>query len=278
MKIGITGSRGFLGKNVSEYFISHGYNVFNLDLNSPFLELDSIKNIPNLDWVFHFAAKAKITDSFTNTYKTFQNNVESCLIALEIARSTKAKFMLQSSYVYGIPLKQPIDENHPCQATNPYMASKILCEKMSSEFCQQTNIPLVIFRAFNIYGKGLPKGRLISDLLDAIKNNNDIIINDPLPKRDYLYISDYCNLLHEMIKLKNMNIGPYNVGFGNQYSNIEVANLFKKLSNSNLKINIINNPRKNDILECQPNCTLVKNTFNWSPTIDLQEGLTNLLN
>ena len=72
--------------------------------------------------------------------------------ALKVAHFSSASFIFMSSYVYGDPEYIPINEKHPLRANNPYMGSKIICEKICQDFSKQFDIPLIILRAFNIYG------------------------------------------------------------------------------------------------------------------------------
>ena len=95
-----------------------------------------------------------------------------------------------SSYVYGNPKYLPIDEKHPVASANPYMGSKITGEEICRQLSHLLKFPLIILRVFNIYGDFEIPGRLISDLLQNLRQGNSLVLNDPVPKRDYLYIKD----------------------------------------------------------------------------------------
>ena len=136
---------------------------------------------------------------------------------------------------------------------------------------------MIILRGFHIYGEYLIPGRLISDLLIASKNNQPLSINDPNPKRDYLYIKDFNDLILKIVEQKPIQTGVYNVGFGEAYSNLEVANLFKRLGGSKRQVKVIGKKRENDILDCSVNVKLIKETFSWSPNYSLKKGLLDLL-
>ena len=124
----------------------------------------------------------------------------------------------------------PIDENHNVKPNNPYMSSKWIAEQLCTNICQQLNIPLTVFRTFNIYGAGLKKGRLISDLLHNIMNNEDLLLNDPSPIRDYLYIEDFINLIFYLLDSKKSSEGIFNIGSGESHSNLEVAQTIQTLT------------------------------------------------
>ena len=157
---------------------------------------------------------------------------------------TDSKILFLSSYIYGKPKYFPVDEHHPVKPTNPYMESKWISEQVCSNLTTQLGIPLIIFRLFNVYGPSLNKGRLIPDLINNVINNQTLILNDPNPKRDYLYIKDFEDLIYNILKMKDFKKRIYNVGGGKAYSNLEVARKILSISNKRLKIKILNIKRE----------------------------------
>jgi len=280
MKIGITGQKGVIGGSVTNALLDESHDVHSLDdytLSKTFNEFDREELPDDLNWVLHFGASTSIEKSIKNPFLTYNNNFNATLQALKIAHNHSAGFIFMSSYVYGNPEYIPIDEQHPIRSSNPYMGSKIICEKICLQLSAQFNIPLIILRGFNIYGDQIVKGRLISDLLYAVRNNNPLIINDPNPKRDYLYIKDFVLLIRKIISLESPKEGIYNVGYGESYSNLEVAEIIKELSKNNLELLIRSNPRPNDIIDCTVDTTLINNTFSWKPIYSLRDGLSELV-
>lgn len=283
MKIGITGCSGFIGGAVSHAMTDTGYSVISLDhITRSFVLDDSDKGRypAELDWVLHFGAKTSIPDSFADPYGTYVNNIGSTLKALKIASHCHAAFLFMSSYVYGQPLYIPIDEKHPVKAVNPYMASKIVGEEMCRQICCTEKIPAVILRGFNIFGDYSVSGRLIPDLLDAARQGHAIHLNDPTPIRDYLYIKDFANLILRVTAQRpsvSEGIGIYNVGYGQSYSNLEVAELVCQLMNSECQLIVSSNPRKNDILDCSVDTSFIRKTFVWEPEYSLHRALTELI-
>ena len=71
--------------------------------------------------------------------------------------------------------------------------------------------------------------------------------------------------------------GIYNLGCGESYSNLEVAQIFSNLIGNKNKIRIRGKKRKNDILDASLDVSLIKKTFSWSPEYTLKEGLEDIL-
>jgi len=280
MRVGITGVNGFLGGEVSKGLNDLGHSVVPLDSITR-KEFSAIKiqesNLNDLDWVLHFGSKTSIPDSQNDPFSTYASNISSTLSALKIAEKAKSRFLLMSSFVYGSHHYVPIDEKHPVSASNPYMSSKIVSEEICTHITKNNNIPLIILRGFNIYGSKLVSGRLISDLIKS-KNNNEILsINDSKPKRDYLYVKDFVSLIVKIINRFPVKSGIYNVGYGQAYTNLEVANIFRKLIGESRMVRINNKRRGNDILDCSVDTRLIKKAFSWSPKYSLKQGLSDFL-
>ena len=202
MKIGITGQKGFIGNSILKALLRENHQVISLDkyTRSSVIDEPIMEKFPNdLQWLLHFGANTSIKTSWEDPFFAYTNNINSTIQALKIAHNCKAAFLFMSSYVYGNPQYLPIDEKHPVMPLNPYMGSKIIGEEICRAISDLLQIPLIVLRAFNIYGKVQIPGRLISDLLNAVRQDNSIILNDTTPKRDYLYIKDFDALILKII-------------------------------------------------------------------------------
>ncbi len=280
VKIGITGHGGFIGGSVFRAVRDAGHSAIPLDdfTRSLTFEDNETEEYPAaLDWVLHFGAKTSIRDGYDHPYETYANNIGSTLVALRIAQHSHAAFLFMSSYVYGWPVYVPIDERHPVVAVNPYMGSKIIGEEMCRQISDMQQVPAVILRGFNIFGDHYIAGRLICDLLDAVRWGKTIHLNDPAPLRDYLYIKDFIALIMKIITQAPVATGTYNVGYGQSYSNLEVAELVSRLTNRKLSLIVQSDPRPNDIPDCSVDSNLIKRTFSWEPEYPLQRALSELI-
>ena len=134
MKIGISGSNGFLGRSVSGYLQENNHMIISLDpITRSEFSIDKIEKSKycSLDWVLHFGSKTSISESQIDPFTTYATNINSTLSALKIAEISNAGILFMSSFVYGTPEYSPIDEKHPVRASNPYMSSKILAEEIA---------------------------------------------------------------------------------------------------------------------------------------------------
>ena len=72
-----------------------------------------------------------------------------------------------------------------------YSQSKLIGEDLCRSYQRDFNVPYIIFRPFNIYGYGQSNQFVISSIFDQINNGKKKIkIQNPYPKRDFIYIKD----------------------------------------------------------------------------------------
>lgn len=278
LNIGLTGSSGFIGSAILKYLKDNGDNVITLDsLVHPNTKRAKIRISETLDWVLHFGATKSIEASFQNPVEIYRRNVHSTLAALDIALLSNSRFLYMSSYVYGKPQYLPVDEKHPTFVLNPYMGSKLLGEQICCQFHQCMNLSVIILRGFTFYGPKQNDDQLIPSIIESIRNDRSIVVRDAVPKRDYLYISDFIRLVGIIVHSGYSGFEIYNVGGGVPYKNIEVAQMADKLAGNPVRIHIEGKVRRNDVNTCYANIEKIKRDFQWQPEISLSSGLYNCL-
>ena len=276
--VGITGLSGAVAGSLGAYLEKKDCTVLSLDT------LTRVSGRPNqvpegrrMDWVIHFGAHTSIEESWENPFKYYTENSMATLAALEIAHLGKANFIYISSDVYGVRQYTPIDEKHPVSASNPYMGSKLISEAICSEASGRLGIPLVIFRPFHIYGPRGKPGRLITDLLAQASKRETLLVKDPEPKRDYLYVEDFCELIWKALTQSAAPSGIYNLGSGVSHSNLEVAHMVRDLVDPDLGIDVQGCSRQGDVSDCTMDPQKAKMDFGWLPKHTLQEGLQRIV-
>ena len=76
MKIGITGSKGWIGSQVFSFLKSNKFKIINLDkFTSHYSKFNKINKVPKMNFILHFASKTSIEKSFDYPFKTYFNNI-----------------------------------------------------------------------------------------------------------------------------------------------------------------------------------------------------------
>jgi nucleoside-diphosphate-sugar epimerase len=121
----VTGSSGFLGSHLVRKLASSNIEVTEIDLKKgvDVTNWAQVKDLVNFSIVYHLAGKTYVPSAFREPRDFYFVNTVGTLNSLELCRRQRAKIVFISSYVYGVPQYLPIDEKHPCHATNPFSES-----------------------------------------------------------------------------------------------------------------------------------------------------------
>jgi UDP-glucose 4-epimerase len=275
-KVLVTGSRGFIGKHLCKSLrengirvVTHGKKRNKLDVTN----LGEILTIDDVEAVVHLAAKTSILDSTKNPYQTYFTNIMGTLNLLEFARIRKIrKFIYVSTYVYGQPQYLPIDEKHVVNPHSPYNRSKLLAEGLCQNYCHDLGIDVVILRPFYVYGTNSRDRSFIPSIIRQIKKNAIVELSGQQIKRDFLFVTDFVNLLQVILCELPNGYNIYNVGYGISYSLKEVAQSLAKLLDKKITVQF-SKTNVADITDMKADITKVSKTFKWKPTVDIDKGL-----
>jgi len=201
-KVLITGTNGFIGKNLLNEFEQH-YKVLEIqedifDCNDWVNELNAIITLYKPTIVFHVGACANTLETRVNYIMT--RNYLFTKILCDWCKSYNAKIIYSSSAaVYGT------DGVHP---NNLYAWSKYVAEDYV------INRGGISLRYFNAYGSDEShKGQMASiayQMLQNEKEGKEIKIFPNKPKRDFIYIKD-------IVSANKFATDNYNVLWGNWY-------------------------------------------------------------
>lgn len=278
MIVAVTGSSGFIGKNLVKRLFFFGHEVLKLDISQgiDILDWEKFKKIKKFDVLVHLAAMSFVPNSYIKPRDFYHLNINGVINGLELCRLYGARFIFTSSYVYGKPEYLPIDENHPLKGFNPYAETKIIGEKICEDYYKYFRVPCMILRPFNIYGNNQNEQFLIPSILKQAKTGK-VNLLDPNPKRDFVYIDDVVDAFVKAVENKNVLFDKFNVGTGISYSVGEVVEEVNHLYGNVLTVLYSNIERKSEVLETVANISHINDKLAWYPKIDLKSGLSQLI-
>ena len=290
----VTGGAGFIGSNLVDKLIELGHNVICVDNESAechdqFYWNDSTNNykidvcnyedmepiFKNIDYVFHVASDARIQPAILNPKKSIENNVLGTLNMLELSRKNNVKRFIYSSTssAYGKKSSIPNIETQPSDPLTPYSTAKVFGENLCRVYNNLYGVNTISFRYFNVYGNRQPlKGQyapVIGLFQKQNKNNEPLtIVGDGTQRRDFTHVSD---VVEANILALSMTSGfgeIYNVGYGKNYSILEIANM---ISNNVVFIP----PRKGEVNETLSYTEKFKIKTGWQPKVAIEDWIKN---
>jgi dTDP-glucose 4,6-dehydratase len=186
--------------------------------------------------VVHFAAESHVDRSILGPEAFLRTNIDGTFTLLQAARSyygslegeerERFRFLhVSTDEVYGTlaPEDPAFHEETPYAPNSPYAASKAASDHLVRAWVHTYGLPAIITNCSNNYGPYQFPEKLIPLMIaNALKGKPLPVYGDGQQIRDWLYVVDHCRAL--MTVLERGRVGEtYNVGGGNQRSNLEVV-------------------------------------------------------
>lgn len=305
----ITGGAGFIGSNLTEYFLSKGYKVvvldnfatghrhnlsdFESDSNFTLIEGD-IRNpsdcalaVQNVDYVLHQAALGSVPRSIADPVTTNEVNVSGFLNMLVAARDAKVKRFVYaaSSSTYGDSQGLPKVEAVIGKPLSPYAITKYVNELYAEIFGKTYGMETIGLRYFNVFGrKQDPKGAYAAVIpkfvMQFMQLESPVINGDGNYSRDFTYIDNVI----QMNELAMTTTHPeaintvFNTAFGDRNTLNDLVGYLKlylgELDERIQDVAIAYGPnRVGDIPHSLASIDKAKQLLGYNPKFSLQEGL-----
>jgi dTDP-glucose 4,6-dehydratase len=203
--------------------------------------------------------------------------------ALKFALENDARFVMAStSEIYGDPSVTPQSESYwgnvnSIGERSCYDEAKRYAEALCMAYWREHKANIGIIRIFNTYGPRLDPldGRVVSNFVcQAIQGHDLTVYGDGSQTRSFCYVDDEVRGILAM--LDSQERGPINIGNPVEFTMLELADLVLELTDSNSELVYKPLPSDDPLQRC-PDITQAQNLLNWSPTIDLREGLARTI-
>ena len=313
----VTGGAGYIGSHVCVELLERDYQVVVIDnlCNSSAIALERAQEITGrpltfvpadirdpgalqqlfethpVDAVMHFAGLKAVGESVSEPLRYYDNNVAgtgNLLQRMADAGVTNLVFS-SSATVYGDPASNPINEDFPLSATNPYGRSKLMIEEILRDlYAADPSWNISILRYFNPAGAH-PSGAIGEDP-SGIPNNlmpyiaqtasgfrqrlsvfgGDWPTRDGTGVRDYIHVTDLARgHLRALVRLADKpGCITHNLGTGRGYSVLEMLVAFEQACGHSIPYEIVSR-RPGDIAECYADPGRARQELGWSAEKDL---------
>lgn len=240
------------------------------------------------DIVFHLAAQPLVRTSYKEPVLTYKTNVLgtlNVLIAANNCENTKAFVNITTDKCYeNIEIQKGYTEDCPLGGYDMYSSSKACAEILSASFRnsylkESGKMALATARAGNVIGGGdWAKDRLIPDCINAVNNNEAILIRNPNAIRPWQFVleplSGYLLLGEKLLTEGARFAEPFNFGpKENEALNVtEVAeNICRIYEKGEIKTDKQIHPHEAQILTL--NTDKAKKILGWTPTYTNLEAI-----
>jgi UDP-glucose 4-epimerase len=294
LRVLVTGAYGFVGNAVVRQLAEAGHDVIAMThrpVGSPLpsapvrstVHADLLQPeelcaaVRDVDAVVHLAALTRVRESFErpDDYEAVNRGGTEALLdacAAEHARTRRAFRFIQASTaaVYGVPERQPVDEQTSPRPNSPYGTSKLAADEAVIRQATTAVLGAVVIRAFNICGAVAGVGdsnlsRIIPKTIAvAAGQASHVDINgDGSAVRDFVHLDDLARAY--VLALDACEPGAhavYNVG-ATRASVSDIVAATERVTGRSVPV--IHHPPKQEPPALLADTSLIRRDLNWKP-------------
>jgi len=300
MKLLVTGGAGFIGSNFIRHILAGhpDYKIINFDKLTYAGNLENLRGIednPNysfikgdiadeeavenvigkVDVIVNFAAETHVDRSILEADSFAKTNFYGTYVLLEAARKNGIEKMIQISTdeVYGSIEKGSFKETCALGPNSPYAATKAGADMLAKSYFTTYGIPVIITRSSNNFGSYQYPEKLIPLFVtNALDDKPLPLYGDGMNVRDWLSVEDNCQAI-EFILHRGKAGEAYNVGGGNELTNLELTGLILELLNKPEDLIKRVKDRPGHDRRYSLDCSKLKAELGWKPQSDFRQAL-----
>jgi UDP-glucose 4-epimerase len=136
--------------------------------------------------------------------------------------------------VYGADPTLPKRETLPPDPQSPYAASKLASEHFAMAYAAAYDLPVLVFRFFNVYGplQGADHAyaAVVPAFVSAVLRHRPVrIYGDGAQTRDMTFVGSVVRVIASALQRRVASPGPVNLAFGTRRSIIEILEALEAL-------------------------------------------------
>jgi dTDP-glucose 4,6-dehydratase len=305
LKILVTGGAGFIGsffvkrqldKNplgISEIIVldklTYAGNMENYSKNERelfrFVEADICDTnatdliIETADYVVNFAAESHVDRSLVDASAFLNSNTLGTQVLLENCRRHGIEKFVQISTdeVYGSIAEGSWDENFPLMPNSPYSASKASADLIVHAYQKTFGVNTNVTRCSNNYGPyQYPEKIIPLFVTNLIQKKKLPMYGTGSNIREWIHVEDHCRGI-ELVISDGKSGEIYNIGSGNEMTNLELARLIlKEMDEDESLIDFVNDRQGHDF-RYSVSSERISRELGFVPQIDFLTGLRSTI-
>ena len=288
MNVVITGSKGFIGKELTRQCEKQGIEVIGVDIVSSKennyhkvdINSDMISEIipDRCNALIHLAALSRDKDCKKNVLNCFYVNVMGTLNLMEAAQKKNVgNFIFASTeWVYDTFAENEVkDEDSLIDFANhrsEYAISKLVSEVNLRQKYQKGFCHVTILRFGIVYGPRKSEWSAVESLFNDVSTKDVVSVGSLRTGRCFIHVSDIAYGIIKTVTLTGFNV--INLQGDRLITLKEVIEASKKIVNKNPEVREMN-PDKVSVRNISNK--RAKAALDWKPSYDLEKGLQSLL-
>ena len=284
-KIWLSGSNGFVGKHLLNYYNKKNIPIStlsNTNINSNiFCDYSSKSEIRKAidingcpDYFIHLGW-GDVYDPHNKSHITSSLKDSKNLIDVFYESGVQKILSIGSSSEYFNALGSLNENIKIAEFQNNYVQGKIQLSDYGLEKACLKNKIFLHIRLFYAYGAGQRDNSLINQLFKSYLTNSKMNLTSCAHFRDYIHINDVIEGINQIISINSSEI--INLGSGSVIMLKDFINMFWQELDANPDFLLFGEKNISDLEQVQPksyaNLSKLELLTNWKPNIDIKEGI-----
>ena len=298
-KIVVTGGMGFIGSHFVNKLnseindceitvidkLTYASNPNNINTQVKFIKEDicNLTELPDCDYVVHFAAESHVDNSIKDGRPFVRTNVEGTFNMVELALKVKGlkKFIhISTDEVYGdmndYGLEVSADEEFSLVGSSYYSATKASSDLIVQSAGRTFGLPYVITRTCNNFGENQHSEKMVPKIIKMIKNDEPIpVYGDGEQIREWIHADDNAKSIINIMLSDEVN-QVFNIGSGYRITNNELIKIVSEIVGKDVKFEYVKDRLGHD-RKYALDISKYNDKFGTLDYIDLKEWLTKII-
>jgi dTDP-glucose 4,6-dehydratase len=299
IKIVVTGGMGFIGSHFVNKLnseindceitvidkLTYASNPNNINTQVKFIKEDicNLTELPDCDYVVHFAAESHVDNSIKDGRPFVRTNVEGTFNMVELALKVKGlkKFIhISTDEVYGdmndYGLEVSADEEFSLVGSSYYSATKASSDLIVQSAGRTFGLPYVITRTCNNFGENQHSEKMVPKIIKMIKNDESIpIYGDGEQIREWIHADDNAKSIINIMLSDEVN-QVFNIGSGYRITNNQLIKIVSEIVGKDVKFEYVKDRLGHD-RKYALDISKYNDKFGTLNYIDLKEWLTKII-
>jgi len=299
IKIVVTGGMGFIGSHFVNKLnseindceitvidkLTYASNPNNINTQVKFIKEDicNLTELPDCDYVVHFAAESHVDNSIKDGRPFVRTNVEGTFNMVELALKVKGlkKFIhISTDEVYGdmndYGLEVSADEEFSLVGSSYYSATKASSDLIVQSAGRTFGLPYLITRTCNNFGENQHSEKMVPKIIKMIKNDESIpVYGDGEQIREWIHADDNAKSIINIMLSDEVN-QVFNIGSGYRITNNELIKIVSEIVGKDVKFEYVKDRLGHD-RKYALDISKYNDKFGTLNYIDLKEWLTKII-
>lgn len=302
MNLLVCGGAGFVGSHFVKYILNKypDYKVVNFDKLTYAGNLDNLKEIENnenytfvkgdicdmqalanavkenkIDVIINYAAETHVDRSIMDPTAFLKTDVFGVYNLLEITKKFNLQKMIEISTdeVFGSIENGKFSETSAFAPNSPYAAAKAGGDLLCRSYWVTYQTPVVVTHSCNFYGPNQYPEKLIPLFVTNLLEGKKVpVYGDGKNVREWIFVDDHCEAVDSILHKAEPG-SVYNIGTGNEITNIEITKLILKYMEVGEEMIEYVKDRPGHDKRYALEVGKIKEDLGWEAKVDFEEGL-----